>query len=186
MSYLGLFCAVVLAGVFAVSAREKIGRTRFRVFSSGAGPLELLARRWRKPAAAVVAAAEVAAVAAFTAGSALVLAGLGRVLLVAAFLGSAALLTVFTAAIGVLLLRGERAPCHCFGVRDAPLGPVHVVRNLVLLAVAVTGALSPAGAYDAVPVALAVVAAVVVALLVVRLDDLAALFSSPRPARPLR
>jgi hypothetical protein len=186
MSHLGLFCAVVLAGVFAVSAREKTGRIRFRVFAAGAGPLELVARRWRTAAAVAVAAAEVVVVAAFGGGLVLVVAGLGRMVLAGAFVVSAALLAVFTGAIGVLLRRGERAPCHCFGVQDAPLGPVHLVRNVVLFAIAVTGALSPAGAYDAGAVALAVVSGLVVAVLVVRLDDLADLFSSPRPARPLR
>jgi hypothetical protein len=136
---MSLFCAVVLAGIFAVSAREKTGRTRFRVFAAGAGPLELLARRWRT-----------------------------------------------AAAIGLLLRRGEPAPCHCFGVQDAPLGPAHLVRNLVLLAFAVVGTLSPAGTYDAGAVALAVASGALVAVLAVRLDDLVALFSPPRPARPLR
>lgn len=186
MNYLGLFCAVVLAGVFAVSAREKAGRTRFRAFVAGAGPLELLPARWRTAAAATVLVTEAAVVAAFAGGLVLVLAGLGSGVLVAAFLVSAALLAVFTAAIGLLLHRGQRAPCHCFGVRAAPLGPAHLVRNLVLLALTVTGALSPAGTYDVGAVALAVVSGAVVALLVVRLDDLVALFSPPRPARPLR
>jgi hypothetical protein len=183
---MSLFCAVVLAGVFAVSVREKTGRTRFRVFAAGAGPLELLARRWRTAAAVAVAAAEVVVVAAFAGGLVLVLAGLGRAMLVGAFVVSAALLAVFTAAIGLLLRRGEPAPCYCFGVQDAPLGPAHLVRNLVLLAFAVVGALSPAGTYDAGAVALAVASGALVAVLAVRLDDLVALFSPPRPARPLR
>lgn len=130
---MSLFCAVVLAGVFAVSAREKTGRTRFRVFAAGAGPLELLARRWRTAAAVAVAAAEVVVVAAFAGGLVLVLAGLGSAMLVGAFVVSAALLAVFTAAIGLAVAFGA-----------------------------------------------------LVAVLAVRLDDLVALFSPPRPARPLR
>jgi hypothetical protein len=62
-------------------------------------------------------------------------------------------------------------------VRATPLGPAHLVRNFVLLALAVTGALSPAGAYDGGAVALAVVSGALVALLVVHLDDLVVLFS---------
>lgn len=47
-------------------------------------------------------------------------------------------LVVFTALLLLRLREGKRPPCACFGAWSAkPLGPGHVVRNLVLLAIAV-------------------------------------------------
>ncbi len=53
-----------------------------------------------------------------------------------------ALLGAFTVLLVVKLARGERPPCACFGSwTAAPIGPANVVRNLVLVAVAVAAAL---------------------------------------------
>jgi len=50
------------------------------------------------------------------------------------------LLLVFTLAVARLLLRGERPACRCFGqVSSDPIGPSTLVRNLVLLAIALLG-----------------------------------------------
>jgi len=54
-----------------------------------------------------------------------------------------ALLAVFTWAIVRRLLDGARPPCACFGARsNRPLGPLHLLRNAVLIAVAVLAALA--------------------------------------------
>jgi methylamine utilization protein MauE len=116
----------------------------------------------------------------------MVLFGLSRFVLLAGFAGAAVLLAVFTVAIGLLLRRGDRRPCHCFGVTDIPLGPAHLVRNLVLLALAVTGFSVPGSEFAVAGVALACVAGVVVAVLMVRFDDLVTLFAPPDPAGHLR
>jgi hypothetical protein len=186
MNYLGLVCAIALAGVFAVSMRDKVGRERFRVFAASAGPLDVLPRRWRVRTAGVVAVAEAVTVAALTGGLVLALVGAGALLLTLGFLAAATLLTAFTVAIGLMLRRGERVPCHCFGASEVPLGPAHVVRNLVLLALAVVGPFTPAGGYTAAGVALVVVAGAVIAALVTRFDDLVTLFGSPDPATRTR
>jgi uncharacterized membrane protein YphA (DoxX/SURF4 family) len=53
---------------------------------------------------------------------------------VAAAVVAIVLLTVFTALIVRQLAAGRRPPCACFGAWSRrPLGPVHVVRNVVLL-----------------------------------------------------
>ena len=179
MSYFGLACAVALAGVFAVSVRGKAGAVRFRVFVATAGPLELLPRRWRGTAAIAVVAAESAVVAAIAAGVALVLSGLGYAVLVAGFAGAAALLTVFTVAIGLMLRRGDRRPCHCFGTQDLPLGPAHLVRNLVLLTLAIVGSFAQGTGHALAGVALAGFAGLLVVVLIAGFDDLVALFTSP-------
>lgn len=59
--------------------------------------------------------------------------------------GAAAIvmLTAFTALILVNLARGRRPACACFGAwRPTPLGWKHVVRNLVLVAMAAVSTLS--------------------------------------------
>jgi len=186
MGYLGLACAVALAGVFAVSVRGKAGVVRFRTFVATAGPLELLPRRWRGRIAAAVTVTESAVVTALAVGVTFVLSGLGHVVVLAGFIGVATLLLIFTVAIGLMLRRGDRKPCHCFGTQDVPLGPAHVVRNLVLLALAVVGPFARSGDHALPGVVLAFCAGALVAALLVRFDDLVALFSSPAPVGHVR
>lgn len=51
------------------------------------------------------------------------------------------LLVVFTALIVAHLARGRRPSCACFGSWSAqPIGAVHVVRNVILIALAVAAA----------------------------------------------
>ncbi len=53
-------------------------------------------------------------------------------------LGAAVLLTLFIVGISVNLARGRRPDCNCFGqIGSAPVGPATLVRNVVLLALAV-------------------------------------------------
>jgi hypothetical protein len=53
-----------------------------------------------------------------------------------------ALLGAFTTFLVVHLRRGDRVPCACFGAWSArPVGPWSVVRNVVLIALAVAAAL---------------------------------------------
>jgi hypothetical protein len=55
---------------------------------------------------------------------------------------AAAVLVAFTALLVGKLAQGERPPCACFGsFTAAPIGPSNVVRNLVLIALAVAAAL---------------------------------------------
>jgi hypothetical protein len=98
------------------------------------------------------------------------------------------LLAAFTTGIVLALRRGQRAPCRCFGASTTRLGPAHVVRTLVLVTVAGTGLLTDlvaVGGAGAPPqlggVAVALAAAAVGVLIVVRLDDLMALFTTRLP-----
>jgi hypothetical protein len=106
----------------------------------------------------------------------------GPALTGAALASAAALTAVLTAGVAVAVRRGVAAPCACFGSRGrASLSGVHLTRNACLLAVLMAGAagagieLSPPGPAAA---ALAAVAGGVSALLLTRLDDLAALFGT--------
>ena len=46
------------------------------------------------------------------------------------------LLLVFTGAIAINLLRGRRFSCHCFGSSSAMIGPVTLLRNVLLITLA--------------------------------------------------
>lgn len=55
---------------------------------------------------------------------------------------AAGLFVAFTVLIAVRLGQGRRPPCACFGALSAkPLGPGHLVRNAVFVALAVAAAL---------------------------------------------
>jgi len=175
MSYLLIACRTLLLGVFLAALAGKVRRrAAYDGFVTSLRALNVLPPRLAGVAAAVVTAAEAAIV----------------VLLIvpvtgpAGFLLAAVLLTTFTSGIAVAVRRGTTAPCACFGVSVTPLGRVHVVRNLLLLAVAGAGlAFADAGGgTEFAGVVLAVAAALVTLVPVLRLDDLTALFSRA-PAR---
>ncbi|WUS05410.1 hypothetical protein OG322_40400 [Streptomyces sp. NBC_01260] len=99
-----------------------------------------------------------------------------------------ALLTVFTAGIALLLRRGVRAPCQCFGESAVPIGLRHVVRNVLLAVLAGVG-LSTAFAAGPPQVGGAVVATLAGLLLgglTVSLDDLVELFQPVNSSVPNR
>ena len=116
---------LALAGVFAAAAVGKLADRRGGITAAeGLGVPPAMAHG----VAAILPVAELAVAAALlwvpTAG-----------------LGAAAglfLLALFTCLVVLNLRRGRRPPCRCFGrVGDAPIGAGTVVRNLVLMAVAV-------------------------------------------------
>ncbi|MEU1589964.1 MauE/DoxX family redox-associated membrane protein [Micromonospora sp. NPDC005710] len=181
MRALELTARLLLALVFLAAVIGKL-RTRagWAAFVASVGQFGV-PTRWTGPAARVAVAAE-AAVVVLLAVSRTVPAGL--VLAVG-------LLGVLTAAMVGALRRGARPACRCFGAADAPIGARHVGRNLALLTVALLGLLGWATAAGPPPSASAVLVAVGVAVplaaVVIRLDDLVALFAptSSRPTRPV-
>ncbi len=101
-------------------------------------------------------------------------------------LGAAGLLAVFTAALASMVRRGVTEPCRCFGAREAPPGPVDLVRNGVLVALCLGGVVAviaggPAAGAGPLAVAGGTVVGVVLALLVIHLDELVWLFGPLRP-----
>lgn len=179
-SSLLVFSYCLLATVFLMSGVGKAySGGQFRGFAESLRAMRLLGDAAVVPVSAAVVAAELAVpllIAAYAVPG-LSLAGLGL---------AAGLLASFTAAIIVVLRRGTPASCRCFGGSGAaPFGRRHVVRNLVLIAVAGGGAVAtlrdPQVGWQS--LVLGAAAGVSVALLVARLDDLVALFA-PLPARP--
>ncbi|WP_410821479.1 MauE/DoxX family redox-associated membrane protein [Micromonospora sp. 050-3] len=179
MRALELTARLLLALVFLAAVIGKL-RTRagYAAFVASVGQFGVPAR-WTAPAARVAVAAE-ASVVVLLAVSRTVPAGL--VLAVG-------LLGVLTAAMVGALRRGARPACRCFGAADAPIGARHVGRNLALVTVALLGLLGGAAAagppLSASAALVAVGVAVPLAAVVVRLDDLVALFA-PTPSRPTR
>jgi hypothetical protein len=163
-----LGCRVLIAVVFAVSAFSKLrSRPSYRAFALWLAGLPVLSARGRKGAAPAVAAAEV--------GIVLLLALPWTVR--AGLLAATAALAVFTAGTLVILRRGVREPCQCFGAATVPMGARHVVRNALLCVVAAVGASGPAtAAMRGSGVALSLAMAAVAAMIVLFLDELTALF----------
>jgi hypothetical protein len=87
----------------------------------------------------------------------------------AGFLAAAALLAGFTLVLGRPLRRGQPVACRCFGASDAPVGVRHLVRNALLLLVAVGGLSGPT---PAAPTAAGAVAGLALSTLAIRWDDL--------------
>lgn len=57
-------------------------------------------------------------------------------------LAAVALFVVFTVVVVRRILDGSRPPCACFGSRSKrPLGPYHVVRNVVFIGLALVAAI---------------------------------------------
>ncbi|MGW3562307.1 MauE/DoxX family redox-associated membrane protein [Streptomyces sp. NPDC000941] len=179
MSYLFLGCRALLFAVFLVALTGKVrDRAAFAEFTSSIVALRLLSRRTSAGAAGAIVAGEVAATAL------LAVTGTALVGLVVAI----GLLVAFTTGIVMALRGGRPAPCRCFGASATPMGPIHVVRNLTLAVIGGVGL--TAGFTDAAwppqpaGIALTLAMALIGALLVVRLDDLAFLFTDPKRDLP--
>ena len=170
MVYLALACRCAVGVVFLASAAGKLrSRRAFRALVSWLAALPVpLVRRQARAAAAVTAAAE-ALIVILVALPWTVRPGLAL---------AAVVLAVFAAGTWLAVARGTHAPCQCFGVSASPLGWRHVVRDALLVVIAVVG-VAATGSGGARPggVAVALGAGLVLAVFVVFLDDLAVLFT---------
>jgi hypothetical protein len=183
-------CIAVLgvAGcVFTASAAAKLASRRaYLSFRAGLADSGLIPGYALAVAAAWLAGAEAVLAAGLLCAAGLTAAAAPAAAWIAEpALGGAALLTAILAGgVAVIVRRGVLARCACFGAGSGrPLGRVHLARNLSLLAVVGTGlAAAPLAHGRPGPpgVALAAVAAVVAALLFIRWDDVAGLFTPIR------
>jgi hypothetical protein len=173
MIYVAVGCQAALVGVFFFSIAGKVrNRHAYDEFVSSVIAMQVLPQPWTRLAAIATIAAEVAT---------LVLLAIPATV-PAGFLVAAGLLTVFTSAILTAIRRGRGAPCRCFGASTTPLGRIHVVRNLVLLAACLVGLASIANGSGNAPhpsgLLISLGAAAITLLFVLRLDDLVSLFGS--------
>ena len=167
---IGVGCCWLIAVVFATSAVGKLRTAGVRAaFHRSVEDMAVLPARAAGPVAVAVPIVEAVAVVLLvlpqTAAAGCVLA-----------LG---LLAAFTAGIVVVLRRGTRASCMCFGATDRPYGPRHLVRNGLLAAAAFTGAVLSGRVIDVPAALVAIAAGAVVALVLITLDELIDLFSTP-------
>ncbi|SNT65480.1 Methylamine utilisation protein MauE [Asanoa hainanensis] len=173
MEYVVVATRVVMAVVFVAALASKVrGRPSFKAFVRSVRPW-VSARRAPAVALFVVAAESLCVVL-------LVLPGAGGAGLAAA----AAVLVGFTAAIGRAISTRRAATCRCFGSSERPLTMIHVVRNGLLLTLALCGLAanangSPAVSHDA-GLLIAASTGVATALILMRLDDVVDLL---RPGR---
>lgn len=178
------------ACVFIVSAAAKLhDRQAYRSFRAGLGETVLVPAKLLPLATALLSVAEgviaVALVAAvvLTAVSAAGAVPVGVIALAAA----AALTVVLAAGIAVVIRRGTRARCACFGAGPGrPLGWAHLIRDLGLLAALGAGLAAVPLEHGRPALAGAVLAAaagVLSALVLIRFEQLAELFA-PLPPPP--
>jgi hypothetical protein len=159
----------MLVAVFVVSLVSKVrGRAAYADFRRSVAAWQVLPLRWSGPAAAGAVAGEAAVV---------VLLALPWTVPLG-FVAAASVLAAFTFGIVSALRRGRVTTCRCFGASTASIGPAHVVRNGLLLAVCAGGVAGEALATGSPSVggaALAMSAAAIGVLFVVRFDDVVAL-----------
>jgi hypothetical protein len=175
MDVLELGCRAALIVVFGLAIAGKIrGRASWHAFVQTLEAFGAPSSWPRAPAAAVIVGLEAAATALLAAAPAL------------GYCIALGLLASFTAALGMALRRGQRAPCRCFGASERPIGPAHLARNATLLAVAVAGigarSMTSPGVAGLQETIAAVLVGGIAGFLITRWDDLLFLFSAaPAP-----
>ena len=181
MELLNAVGRIALCVVFAVSAFGKLrGRAARRDFRRSLRDMRLLPSRLVATVAGVVAAGEAAAALAlpWPASAAY---GLPA---------AAALVALFTAVLITVRWRRLDVACPCFGTTRSPVGPGHIVRNLLLITIAVAALQGPnvdLWRLPTVPGAvLAWTAGLVCGLVLVHTDELISLFTDPMPGEPAR
>jgi hypothetical protein len=166
---LELSLRTVLAIVFGTAAISKLSSRRALVeFARSLGDITWLRNRRRWAAAAAVPVAEVTTLALLIVPSGVIW----------GFAAATVLLTSFTSVATIELRRGSGIRCRCFGSGGGQIGPVQIARNIVLIAVSLTGlAIAPAshGGISAAGLVLAFGLALVAGVALVRWDDLSGL-----------
>jgi hypothetical protein len=165
----GLGCCWLVAVVFAISAAGKLRTAAMRAaFRRSVADMAVLPARAAGAVAATVPAAEAAAAVLLVVPPT---AALGSVL-------ALGLLAAFTTGIVLVLHRGTRAQCLCFGTTERPYGPCHLIRNSLLTAAALTGAVLSGHPTGPPMTLIAIAAGGVAALVLVTFDELFDLFST--------
>lgn len=170
ISATALRALLVLVFAAAVSGKLRPGPDGMAGFTRWVGSLRVLPSRLSRPAAYATPAAE---------------AGIAVLLLLpwtqaAGFGCAAVLLAAFAIATWTVHRRGIEATCRCFGPSTAVLGPRHVARDTLLTAAALGGlalrTLATPGPAAVPALAVGLAAGALLALAVLFLDDITALF----------
>jgi hypothetical protein len=132
----------VVAIVYGQSAAAKLrGRRAYHEYQAGLAETALVPKgRLTLAAAALVVAESAVTCVACSAMATMPLLPGALVIAEAALAGALLLTTVLAAGIWLVIRRGTRARCACFGAASLrPLGAVHLTRNLGLLGLMATG-----------------------------------------------
>ncbi len=190
MVYVLVGLMAVLWLVFGVSAWSKVhSHAARRSFAGSLRPLGLLPDRLVAPVATAVTAGEILLTVGCTWAMLATVALPGeRVVVVAVLAAAGLLLSVLTLGVGLALGRGANGRCACFGATERPLSRRHLVRNSLLLLIVAGGlagvATAPPRPAQPAGVVLGLAAGLAAALVLIHLDDLAALFGPVRSAGP--
>lgn len=181
MAYVDIGCRFALGLVFVVSAWSKLkSPAEFAAFTRSVRRLGVL------PDGALARVAAIGIAAAEVVVPVLVAIPWG-VSVVAGYVAAVFMLSAFTVGIALSLRRGDRTPCGCFGRSPVPLGGRHVVRNLLLVAIALGGlaaTVTGTGADDLGIATVAAVAGLVVGALLTVAEDITELVSPSTRHRP--
>jgi hypothetical protein len=123
-----LFCRILLAVLFAVSAGGKL--MALKDFQLAVAEFRVLPPAWTKPAAVAFVGAELATCGLLAVGGASLALGFALALV---------LLVVFSAAVGSALARGINLSCNCFGPNDRRLSTYDLGRNALMILAGAAG-----------------------------------------------
>jgi len=172
------------ACVYGTSSLVKlVSRTSYRAFRDGLAETKLVPRRLLGGVAVALTSGEAVVAVLLAVGTVLAVTNApGSVPVAAAALGCGSVLgAVLAAGVAVVIRSGTRATCACFGARASrPIGPSHLARNAFLLVLMIVGLIGNSvrhGKPDTGVAIVAIAAGAVIALLIIRLDDLADLFA---------
>jgi Methylamine utilisation protein MauE len=179
MPYLVIGARAMLFVIFVASFTSKMrSRTAFAAFADSLAGFGIRSTRLQAGTAGIVISAEAAAAflvaLPFTVTWGLAAGGL--------------IITAFTAQASIARRQGLRPVCKCFGSATSAFGATHIMRNGLIIAVAIAGLLAEAAGgrthLAAAPVVLATGVAVLAGAGVVVWDDLAALLAPLQGSGP--
>jgi hypothetical protein len=173
--YLEVCCGVVIGLVFLLAVVGKLrGRAELTAFAESLGSFGLRSARLRSALATSVITAEAVTVVLLAVTPRL---GLGL---------AATMLVAFTAAVVTAKATGREVRCRCFGADGGLMGRTHLIRNGVLIVIALAGL--AAGTSATTPhlglLAATVSAAVLGAVALAHWDDLWFVFRGRSGAQP--
>jgi hypothetical protein len=190
MTDLVIAVLVMAACIYGSSSTAKLSSRRsFRAFRDGLAETALVRPGRRLAAvAAVLAGGEAVTAATMAVSAVLTVAGTAdSATAVAIALGCGVVLTsALTDGVAIVLRTGTRATCACFGAGSGrQINGSHLVRNIAVLALLLAGLAGNEfrhGRTAPGAVITSLVAGIVLALLLIRFDDLAGLFAPAYPS----
>lgn len=175
MTYLLLFCRFTLLILFGLACAGKLYRPAH--FSHALRRLKLARQRLTPGLATIIIGSELLVVVCLARGAELLRWGFGL---------AALLLLIFSLGLLVVLRRGLRAPCACFGLSEKPISAYDIWRNMLSLLLALSGLALLATPHEApsvetLDILIMTLASLVYAFVLTQFGALFAALASPTP-----